>query len=59
MEALNFQKPEFHRDAHSRAYWVRANLENRVKAYNATKGGEDGTGIIPAQTATTRELWPL
>ncbi len=45
MEALNFQKPEFRRDAHSRAYWVRANLENRVKAYNATKGGEDGTGI--------------
>lgn len=45
MEALNFQKPEFHRDVHTREYWVRVNLENRVKAYNATKGGEDGTGI--------------
>lgn len=45
METLKFQRPDFRRDAHSREYWARINLENRVSAYNAASGGEDGTGI--------------
>ena len=45
MEPLNFQRLASAQDDKTREEWFRINLENRVAAYNAVKGDEDGTGI--------------
>ena len=45
MEPLNFQNYTSAQEDKTREEWFRINLENRVSAFNASKGDEDGTGI--------------